>query len=150
MSDSRPVQLSSEGPPTTVLDPEPAEARAALAEALAAPVDQRRAAVSAVVARWPRYLDAWAQLGALARDDVEAYAAYRVGYHRRDRGAPLVRGGGQGLGERGPRLGRLGVEHGGGRALRGELHGTAVGHRATLRPSAPWSAAIPGPAGARP
>ena len=82
MSDSRPVQLSSEGPPTTVLDPEPAEARAALAEALAAPVDQRRAAVSAVVARWPRYLDAWAQLGALARDDVEAYAAYRVGYHR--------------------------------------------------------------------
>ncbi len=34
---------------------------------------------------WPAgraYLDAWAQLGALARDDVEAYACFRVGYHR--------------------------------------------------------------------
>lgn len=27
-------------------------------------------------------LDAWAHLGDAARDDVEAYAAYRVGYHR--------------------------------------------------------------------
>src|SRR5262249_22308620 len=34
------------------------------------------------VARWPRFLDAWAHLGDLARDDIEAYAAYRVGYHR--------------------------------------------------------------------
>ena len=33
-------------------------------------------------ARWPRYLDAWAQLGMLARDDTEAYACFRVGYHR--------------------------------------------------------------------
>ncbi len=32
--------------------------------------------------RWPRYLDAWARLGALGRDDAEAYACYRVGYHR--------------------------------------------------------------------
>ena len=38
--------------------------------------------MSAVVARWPRCLVAWATLGDLARDDVEAYAAYRVGYHR--------------------------------------------------------------------
>jgi hypothetical protein len=35
-----------------------------------------------VVARHPRFLDGWARLGELARDDVEAYAAYRVGYHR--------------------------------------------------------------------
>jgi hypothetical protein len=34
------------------------------------------------VARWPSYLDAWAQLGRRARDDVEAYACFRVGYHR--------------------------------------------------------------------
>jgi hypothetical protein len=34
------------------------------------------------VARWPRVLDAWARLGQLARDDVEAYAAFRSGYHR--------------------------------------------------------------------
>ena len=36
----------------------------------------------AVVARWPRFLDGWARLGELARDDVEAYACFRVGYHR--------------------------------------------------------------------
>jgi hypothetical protein len=65
-----------------VLDPEPAEALAALEAALAAPEGDRRAAVSAVVARWPRFLDGWARLGELARDDVEAYAAFRVGYHR--------------------------------------------------------------------
>lgn len=77
-----PVNLTSHGPPDTVLDQEPAEALTALAEALGAPVEARREAVSDVVARWPRFLDAWAQLGMLARDDVEAYAAFRVGYHR--------------------------------------------------------------------
>ena len=35
-----------------------------------------------MVARWPRFLDGWARLGELARDDVEAYACFRVGYHR--------------------------------------------------------------------
>ena len=30
----------------------------------------------------PRFLDGWARLGELARDDVEAYACFRVGYHR--------------------------------------------------------------------
>ena len=38
--------------------------------------------MAAVVARWPRFLDGWARLGDLARDHVEAYACYRVGYHR--------------------------------------------------------------------
>lgn len=42
----------------------------------------RHDAVSRVVARWPRYVDAWARLGDLGRDDIERYAAYRVGYHR--------------------------------------------------------------------
>jgi hypothetical protein len=65
-----------------VLEPEPADALAALAAALAAPPGVRRDEVAAVVARWPRFLDAWAQLGRLARDDVEAYACFRVGYHR--------------------------------------------------------------------
>src|SRR4051812_9376188 len=50
--------------------------------ALAAPESDRRATVAAIVARWPRFLDGWARLGQLARDDVEAYAAFRVGYHR--------------------------------------------------------------------
>ena len=38
--------------------------------------------ISDVCAHWPRFLDAWAQLGELGRDDVEAYAYFRVGYHR--------------------------------------------------------------------
>lgn len=77
----RPVNLSS-GLPETVLEPEPADASTALVEALAQPADGRRDAVSSVVARWPRNLEAWATLGELARDDVEAYACFRVGYHR--------------------------------------------------------------------
>jgi hypothetical protein len=76
-----PVGLT-QGPPETVLPPEPVEALAALDAALAAEPERRRTAVAAVVARWPRFLDAWARLGELARDDVEAYAYFRVGYHR--------------------------------------------------------------------
>lgn len=79
---SQPVGLTPSGPPETVLEPEPAEATAALAAALEQPEGERRAAVAQVVARWPRFLDAWARLGQLGRDDVEAYAAFRVGYHR--------------------------------------------------------------------
>lgn len=82
MSELRPVHLTPQGPPTTVLDVESAAALAALAQALNAPESDRRAAIAAVVARWPRFLDGWAQLGLNARDDVEAYAAFRVGYHR--------------------------------------------------------------------
>ena len=77
-----PVNMYRSGPPETVLDPEPADALEALASALALDGAARRDAVAAVVARWPRFLDAWARLGDLARDDIEAYSAYRVGYHR--------------------------------------------------------------------
>jgi len=76
-----PVNLSS-GLPETRLDPEPADAREALAAALAAPEEVRREAVATVATRWPRYLDAWARLGSLAGHDADAYACYRVGYHR--------------------------------------------------------------------
>jgi len=76
-----PVNLSS-GLPETNLDPEPAEAREALAAALATPEELRHDAVAQVAIRFPRYLDAWARLGGLARDDAEAYACFRVGYHR--------------------------------------------------------------------
>jgi hypothetical protein len=71
------VSLSGSGPPETVLDPEPQEAVEALAAALG-----ERDAIASVVARWPRFIDAWARLGQGARDDVEAYAAFRAGYHR--------------------------------------------------------------------
>jgi hypothetical protein len=82
MSDDHVVQLTPTGPPSTVLDLEPAAALAALAAALDRPAGERRDAVAAVAARWPRFLDAWARLGELGRDDVERYACFRVGYHR--------------------------------------------------------------------
>ncbi|CAN5620159.1 MAG: DUF3151 domain-containing protein [Iamia sp.] len=81
MSD-QPISLSPSGPPETIIEPEPAEVLQALEQALAGSEDARRDAVSAVVAAHPLFLDGWARLGQLARDDVEAYAAFRVGYHR--------------------------------------------------------------------
>ena len=77
-----PVSFSSQGIPQTVLEPEPSDALRALVDALAQPDVTRRDAVSGVVAHWPRFLDGWARLGELGRDDVEAYAYFRVGYHR--------------------------------------------------------------------
>ena len=70
------VRLSS-GPPETILDPEPADATAGLAAA-----GDDRSAVAAIVARYPRFLDGWARVGELGRDEIERYAAFRVGYHR--------------------------------------------------------------------
>ena len=85
------VHLSPSGPGETVLDPEPKEVRDALEAALGEPDDHRREAVSAVVGRHPRFLEGWAALGELARDEVEAYADFRVGYHR---GLDRLRGAG--------------------------------------------------------
>ena len=65
------------GLPETVLPPEPAEVTDAVAAARA-----DRDAVAAVAAANPRSLAVWATLGDLARDDIEAYACFRVGYHR--------------------------------------------------------------------
>lgn len=78
----RPVTLTT-GLPETIVDLEPSDALAALSDALAvADPDARRNAVSLVAARYPRMLDAWAQVGRLGRDPIERYAAHRVGYHR--------------------------------------------------------------------
>ncbi len=78
----RPVTLTS-GLPETIVDLEPSDALRVLSDALAVadPAD-RRDAVSLVAARYPRMLDAWAQVGRLGRDPIERYAAHRVGYHR--------------------------------------------------------------------
>ena len=81
MSDERPISFSHGLPQTVLPPPEPAAA-AALADALALDGDDRRAALGAVAARWPRFLDVWAALGDGGRDDIERYAYYRVGYHR--------------------------------------------------------------------
>ena len=69
-------------PPETVLPPVADEASARLTDALSRPPAARKHAVSDVAAAFPTYLEAWAELGALAADDIEAYAYYRVGYHR--------------------------------------------------------------------
>ena len=76
------VNLSPDGLPETILDPEPADVSQRLAEVLEGPVAERRQQVSSIVADHPTSLMGWAELGDLARDDIEAYAAYRVGYHR--------------------------------------------------------------------
>jgi hypothetical protein len=81
MTDERPIAMS-DGLPSTILPAADAAARSALAQALEVEGDGRRDAVADVAARYPRFLDAWSELGDLGRDDVERYAYYRVGYHR--------------------------------------------------------------------
>ena len=82
MSDSHEVSLSKNGPPETVLPAENPLAIESLNEALQAPKGQIRDAIAEVIADWPNNLLAWATLGDFGRDQVESYAAYRVGYHR--------------------------------------------------------------------
>ena len=82
MNDTHEVSLSKNGPPETVLPAENPLAIESLNEALQAPKAQIRDAIAEVIADWPNNLLAWATLGDLRRDQVESYAAYRVGYHR--------------------------------------------------------------------
>jgi len=76
------INISPSGPPETVLPPADPAITAGIAAALALPEAERRAAVAAIVCRFPRDSTAWASLGDLGRDPIERYAAYRVGYHR--------------------------------------------------------------------
>jgi len=78
---SEPVEVGLT-PPETVLEAPDEVATARLERALAAPAENRREAVADVVRSFPAWCEAWATLGGLSRDDVEAYACYRVGYHR--------------------------------------------------------------------
>ena len=70
------------GPPRTVLPAESDAVVRALRQALASPEDDRRSEVAKVVVANPRSINAWAALGSLGRDEIERYAAFRVGYHR--------------------------------------------------------------------
>ena len=72
------------GTPETILPKPGSEVSDALAGALAEGETgaQRRVAVSAVAARWPRSLEAWASLAEIAEEAVDRYAFARVGYHR--------------------------------------------------------------------
>jgi hypothetical protein len=78
---SGPLDLGS-APPDTVLAPPPPAAVERLESALGVPPAARRDAVADVVRAFPEWSEAWAALGDEGRDDVEAYACYRVGYHR--------------------------------------------------------------------
>ncbi len=82
MSD-QPIGLHRGGLPETVLPADPTEVVHALEAAAAEPdLDARREQLRALAASRPRCVTAWAALGDCARDDIEAYAYYRVGYHR--------------------------------------------------------------------
>lgn len=82
MSD-QPIGLHRGGPPETVLPAEPADLLAELEAALADPdLDARRAVLRGLAERRPRSMAVWAALGECARDGIEAYAYFRVGYHR--------------------------------------------------------------------
>ena len=74
--------MHAAGPPRTVLPAESPTMEQALRKALAAPEHDRRDMVARVVAANPRSMTAWAALAGLGRDEVEQYAAFRVGYHR--------------------------------------------------------------------
>jgi len=96
MANEPPVSLTH-GPPETILPPSPGDAQADLSAALSESSPPDPAALAAIVARHPTFLDGWAALSeaALARGDVEgrvtAYACARVGYHR---GLDTLRGAG--------------------------------------------------------
>lgn len=84
MANDTPVPLHG-GLPETILPPPPAADAAALRAAQTGPEGERRAALAALAASRPRYLDAWAALAetaAAAGETVESYAYARVGYHR--------------------------------------------------------------------
>src|ERR1700689_1701161 len=81
MATDHSVQFTSASP-ETVLSPLSPEVAAALAATIDLPPGERRIAVSAVAARDPRCLQAWATLAELADAPIDRYAFARVGYHR--------------------------------------------------------------------
>jgi hypothetical protein len=77
------VFISRNGPPDTILPDEPADVLERLAAAgTITDTAERRRVVADIVADHPTCLEGWAILGDLALSRIDAYAAYRVGYHR--------------------------------------------------------------------
>lgn len=79
-----PVGLTT-GPPESELGPDPDGAADALHVALSGPAGGRALALAEVARRFPAWPTVWGELGAVAEatgGDVEAYAYFRVGYHR--------------------------------------------------------------------
>ena len=55
----QPISLFSSGPPTTVISLPIAEAANELSEARNQKQEERKFAIAAVVANWPRFIDSW-------------------------------------------------------------------------------------------
>ena len=79
---NQPVNLSSSGPPETILPEFDKRATELLVLALSADDAAKREKVSSVVAAHPTFLAGWASIGDLSSPGIDAYMAYRVGYHR--------------------------------------------------------------------
>lgn len=90
MSDQH-VSMSRSGPPETVLPAPDVAIVHELRQASAVEPALRRQAIAAVVARHPTSLHGWAALGRASTAGIEAYMAFRVGYHR---GLDLLRASG--------------------------------------------------------
>jgi len=82
MSD-KPVHLTTSGPPETILPEFDSRAirELELASSTSDPVSRREKILS-VVAKHPTMLAGWAGVGDTSTAGIEAYMAYRVGYHR--------------------------------------------------------------------
>jgi hypothetical protein len=74
------VNFSGSRPPEVVLPDEAIDVIAALQRSPSG--GSGRAAVAEIVVSHPTSLFAWAEYGDRARDDLESYMSYRVGYHR--------------------------------------------------------------------
>ena len=79
---TNPVQFSGVGPADQELPATDPLWQKELEAALAVPELQRKLSLSAVVAKHPTYLEAWAELGDASLTVIDRYMAYRVGYHR--------------------------------------------------------------------
>lgn len=82
MTDVRAVNLTPQGPPSTILPGEPESLMSEYDGVLVRPAGERRDLLAGIVARHPRSLFGWSYLGDVGRDVLERYAFYRIGYHR--------------------------------------------------------------------
>ena len=76
------VNLSPSGPPDTRLPEFDPEAIELLNVAMRSEILKRRESVCEVVAKYPTFLEGWATIGDFSSQGIDAYMAYRVGYHR--------------------------------------------------------------------
>lgn len=76
------VNVSGVGPSDMCMPAVAAQLTSDLDKALAECDRDRREAITKLVAKYPTFLEGWAWLGAMGRDTMDSYMAYRVGYHR--------------------------------------------------------------------